>query len=98
MTAQSPLFVGYQVQRFGKLEFFSKNIPNIEQKCYSPVIPGWVVSDGADIIFLIIYLLKHLQVFCTFVGYLFICLFNLLPSAPTVVVCDCFVNCYEDFK
>ena len=30
-----------QSQRFGKLEFFLKNIPNIEKKCYSPVVSGF---------------------------------------------------------
>ena len=30
-----------QSQRFGKLEFFLKNILNIEKKCYSPVVLGF---------------------------------------------------------
>ena len=33
-------------------EFFLKNIPNLEKKCYSPVAPrfgAWVVSDGAEL-------------------------------------------------
>ena len=32
-----------QFQRFVKLESFLKNIPNIEKKCYSPIVPGFSV-------------------------------------------------------
>ena len=55
------------------------------------------LSDGADISFLIYIFIKAFES-VLYIFRIFICIFNISPSALTLVVYNCFVNIYEDLK